>query len=96
MELADAALAIAPAEDNPESAVGKKNWLCCRHVHLQTTGRFDSCEKEVCISVRRKGVDLNGRLDLVRIDGVKIWQLFERVLPAPVRIEFSAHKDGLS
>ena len=65
IKLAEAALAIAPAEDYPESAVGKKNGLCCRHVHLHTTGGFDSLEKEVCVSLRSKGMDLNVRLDLV-------------------------------
>ena len=64
IELTEAGLAIAPAEDNPESAVGKKSGLCCRHVYLQSTGRFDSLEKEVCVSLRRKGMDLNVRLCL--------------------------------
>ena len=91
IELAEAALAIAPAEDNPESAVGKKDRLCCRQVHLQSARRFDSVEKEVCVSLRRKGVDLNVRLDLVRVESVKIWQLLERVLTVPVGIKFSAH-----
>ena len=65
IELAEAALAIAPAEDNPESPVGKKEGRCCRQVHLQSAGRFDSLEKEVVLSLRRKGMDLNVRLDLV-------------------------------
>lgn len=72
MELAEAALAIAPAEDDPESAVGKKDGLCCRHVHLESARRFDSFEKEVCVSLRRKGMDLNVRLDLVRVESIKI------------------------
>ena len=91
VELAEAALAIAPAEDNPESAVGKKDRLCCRQVHLQSTRRFDSLEKEVCVSLRSKGMDLNVRLDLVRVESVKIWQLLERVLTVSVGIKFSAH-----
>jgi hypothetical protein len=92
MELAEAALTIAPAEDDPEPAVGKKNRLGCRHVHLQTTRGFDSREKEVCVSLRRKGMDLNVRLDLVRVEGVKIWEALERELTVPVGIEFSAHE----
>ena len=94
MELAEAALTISPAEDDPESAVGKKNRLCCRHVHLQSAGRFDSLEKEVCVSLRREGVDLNVRLDLVGVEWIKIRQLFERVLTVSVGIELSAHGMG--
>lgn len=76
IELAEAAAsAIAPADNDPESAVGKENGLCCRYVHLQTTGGFDSLEKEVCVSLRRKGMDLNVRLDLVQssliVNGLK-------------------------
>ncbi len=68
IKLAEAAVTIAPTEDNPKSAVVKKDRLCCRHVHLQSAGRFDSLEKEVCISLRCKGMDLNVRLDLVRVE----------------------------
>jgi hypothetical protein len=41
-----------------------------------------------------KGVTygLNIRLDLVRVEWVKIWQLLERVLTVSVGIEFSAHE----
>ena len=91
IELTEAVLAIAPAEDNPESAVGKKGRLCCRHVHLESAGRFDSFEKEVGVSLRRKGMDLNVRRDLVRVESVKIRQLLERVLTVSIGIKFSAH-----
>jgi hypothetical protein len=37
-------------------------------------------------------MDLNIRLDLVRVEWVKIWQLLERVLTVSVGIEFSAHE----
>ena len=93
IELAEAAAsAIAPADNDPESAVGKENGLRCRHVHLQTTGGFDSLEKEVCVPLRRKGMDLNVRLDLVGVEWGKIWQLLERVSTASVGIKFGAHE----
>jgi hypothetical protein len=93
IEFADAALAIAPAKDNSESAVTKRNGTRGHHVHFQPARRFDSLEKYVRVSLRRKGMDLNGRFDLPGVEWIKIWKLLERVLTVSVRIKLSAHGD---